>query len=1049
VKVNAARIPFWLLFTSVLWQPGPYALAVNPALDVSQYGHTAWRNREGFTTGEIDSLAQTPDGYLWLGSQSGLVQFDGVSTSRWQPPAGLLAPDKNTRSLLSARDGTLWVGTVGGLVSLKGSRVISYPQLDGANVTSLLEDGEGTIWVGASSPPSYDVGLLCAIRTGRTECYGTNGRFPTPVLALWEDRRGQLWVATVNGVWRWKPGPPKLYSLLGGKGPQALGESATGAIIVASVNKVQFILDGEIRELPLPQLPRAFRPNGVLCDQDGAIWISSLDAGLLHVHDGRTDWFTRADGLSGDVVRRLLEDREGSIWVATEAGLDRFHALATATYSTSQGVVGGTGSVLADTDGGVWFTTTGGLYRWQHGGIVVYRGEHRRLSELETTGRLIPEERLVAGLPDDPAGSLYRDRRGRLWVGTRSKLGYLETNRFISARGVPPGYIDSFAEDTEGNLWIVHRDAGLLQLTSDLEMVKQVPWKDLGVSGVARLAADPVRGGLWVGSISGGIAYFDHDQVRAFYSVREGLGKGRVNHIRVAADGTLWAATEGGLSRLKAGHVTRLDSTGGLPCDAVDWSIDDGNGSQWLYTECGLVRVAASELEAWAAAKQEGNAPHRRLRMMVFGAGDGVQGLAFAATSSYSPHLARAVDGKLWLAAPDGVTVVDPEHLPFNNLPPPVHVEHIVADRDAYNPTGRVALPPLIRDLEIDYTALSLVAPEKNQFRYKLEGYDRDWQSVGNRRQAFYNDLPPGNYSFRVMASNNSGVWNEQGAALDFSISPAYWQTTWFRAVCVAAFLALLWALYQLRLRQIRQAFNARLEERVDERTRIARDLHDTLLQSFQGLLLRFQTVRELLRTRPAEAEEMLGSAIDQTARAITEGREAVQGLRASTLERNDLVQAIRSIGEELAAQTSGDTPVGLRVDVEGVSRTLHPIVRDEIYRIASEALRNAFRHGEAKQIEAELRYDERQLRLRVRDDGKGIDPNFLRAEGRGGHFGLHGMHERAKLIGGKLTVWSAPDSGTEIELSIPAARAYAESLKSRRRWFGEKLTEKSAQSKS
>jgi signal transduction histidine kinase len=358
-------------------------------------------------------------------------------------------------------------------------------------------------------------------------------------------------------------------------------------------------------------------------------------------------------------------------------------------------------------------------------------------------------------------------------------------------------------------------------------------------------------------------------------------------------------------------------------------------------------------------------------------------------------------------------------------------------------------LPPHVRNLLIDYTALSLVVPGNVKFRVMLEGQDKGWWEVVNQRHVQYTNLAPGNYRFRVIACNNSGVWNEQGASLEFVIPPAWYQTNWFRAACVVAFAALLWALYQLRLRQIAHAFNARLEERVAERTRIARDLHDTLLQSFQGLLLRFQTVRELLRTRPAEAEQILGSAIDQTAHAITEGRNAVQGLRASTVEHNDLAAAITTLGEELAAQATGNTPVGLRVDVEGTSRTLHPIVRDEIYRIASEALRNAFRHAEAKQIEVELRYDERQLRLRVRDDGKGIEPNFLTAEGRAGHFGLHGMHERAELIGGKVTVWSAPESGTEIELSIPAARAYAEALAPRRSWFGEKLAKTSAQSES
>jgi signal transduction histidine kinase len=232
-------------------------------------------------------------------------------------------------------------------------------------------------------------------------------------------------------------------------------------------------------------------------------------------------------------------------------------------------------------------------------------------------------------------------------------------------------------------------------------------------------------------------------------------------------------------------------------------------------------------------------------------------------------------------------------------------------------------------------------------------------------------------------------------------------------------------ALDQVGVRQIRTAFNARLEERVGERTRIARDLHDTLLQTFQGLLLRFQTVLELCETRPADAKEVLRSSIDQTAQAITEGREAVQGLRASTLERNDLARAITTLGEEITAPVP---PGRIKWEVEGTPRNLHPIVRDEIYRIVGEALRNAFRHAEAKQIEVELRYDERQLRLRIRDDGKGIDPTFLTAEGREGHFGLHGMRERAKLMGGKLTVWTEPGSGTEIELSVPAVHAYAAS---------------------
>jgi signal transduction histidine kinase len=358
-------------------------------------------------------------------------------------------------------------------------------------------------------------------------------------------------------------------------------------------------------------------------------------------------------------------------------------------------------------------------------------------------------------------------------------------------------------------------------------------------------------------------------------------------------------------------------------------------------------------------------------------------------------------------------------------------------------------LPPLTRDVEIDYTALSLVVPEKVRFRYKLEGRDKDWQEAGNRRQAFYSDLPPRNYRFRVVACNNSGVWNEAGASFDFSVAPAYHQTWLFRVSGVAGFLMLLWVLYQMRVRQVAREYSMHLEGRVSERTRIARELHDTLLQSFQGLLLRFQAATYLLPDRPEEAKRSFESAIDQAAIAITEGRDAVQGLRSSTKVTNDLAGAITTLGTELAAGESNPNAAEFHVEVEGASRDLHPILRDEVYRIAGEAVRNAFSHAQAKRIEVEIRYDERQLRLRVRDDGKGIHAQHLKESGRAGHYGLPGMRERAKLMGGKLTVWSEQDAGTEVELKMPASRAYETSSSRARSWLAEKLAGKDTDAKS
>jgi len=444
--------------------------------------------------------------------------------------------------------------------------------------------------------------------------------------------------------------------------------------------------------------------------------------------------------------------------------------------------------------------------------------------------------------------------------------------------------------------------------------------------------------------------------------------------------------------------------------------MEDDDQSVWLYMPCGLVRIAREELIAAVGD------PTHRMQTTVFDRSDGV-GLR-ALPALYRPRVAKTADGKLWFLPGDGVSVFDPRHLSINSLPPPVHIEHVTADRKIYVAESDLRLPPLVRDLEIDYTALSFVAPEKNRFRVKLEGRDRDWQDVGNRRQAFYADLTPGTYRFRVAASNNSGVWNETGAFLDFSIAPAYYQTMSFRAASIVTVLALVWALYQFRCRQIARDFNLRLDERVNERTRIARELHDTLLQSFQGLMLRFQGARDLLPAHPAKAVEALDGALDRADQAIVEGRDAIQNLRSSTAASNELAQAITTLAEELG-HADGEKGVAMfSISVEGSPRDLHPIVRDDIHRIAREALRNAFCHAQADRIEAEVTYATRELRLRIRDDGKGIAPKHLSA-GRARHFGLASMRERAEQIGARFNLWSDVGAGTEVELRIPASVAY------------------------
>jgi signal transduction histidine kinase len=624
--------------------------------------------------------------------------------------------------------------------------------------------------------------------------------------------------------------------------------------------------------------------------------------------------------------------------------------------------------------------------------------------------------------------SLFQDNHGRVWISTSRELGYLEHDRFVPVRKIADAQILSIVQDTANTIWVINEPVGLLGISPQNHVI-QIPWSALGHEDHASvLAADRGRGGLWIGFFLGGISYFSGGQIRTSYTTADGLGTGRISEFQLDDDGALWISTEGGLSRLKNNHLATLSSKNGLPCDTVHWSIEDNDHSMWLYTACGLVRIARSELDAWAAAVDKGQGTTRAIQVTVFDSSDGVG--IISEPDHYHPGVAKTPEGKVWFIPVDGVSVIDPHLLSFNKIPPPVHIEKVSADDKQYDLSSGVRLPSGVRNLTIDYTALSLVVPEKVHFRYKLEGQDKDWREVVNDREVQYTNLPPKHYKFRVIACNNSGVWNEEGASLDFVIPPAWYQTNWFRAACVAAFLAMIWGIHELRVRQLAHEFNMGLEQRVAERTRVARDLHDTLLQSFQALLPSLQAGINMLATRPADARKVLEATADHASQAIAEGRDAVQGLRMSTVEKNDLAVAIRTIGEELAFAASIQPSPNFNVVVEGASRSLHPILRDEVYRLVVEALRNAFRHAAAQNVEVEIRYDEKYFRLRVRDDGKGIPSDVLSGDGREGHYGLPGMRERAKLVGGKLAIWTELDGGTEIEINIPGARAYVKSTR-------------------
>jgi signal transduction histidine kinase/ligand-binding sensor domain-containing protein len=919
-------------------------------------------------------------------------------------------------SLLSARDGTLWIGTRNGLASLKAGKLTQYPEFSGQQVVALLEDRDGSVWTGSWKVPT---GRLCEIRNGSIHCYGEDGCLGLGVSNLFDDRKGNLWVGFQDGFWRWKPGSPEFYAVPNEPtGIKGFGEDDDGILLLGMRGGIKRFIDGKTEDYPLRDTVRPFQTRRILRDRDGSLWVGTQGGGLVHVHQGRTDVFGPSDGLTGDDVLALFEDREGSVWVATLNGLDRFRDYGVATFTMNEGLSSArVGSILPASDGSIWLATTAGLNRWNNGRITAFGTRGADGNDGKLNG-LAPE-------------SLFQDHRGRIWVSTRGGIGYLENERLVPISAVPGGITHSIVEDAEGSIWIANQDAGLLKLFGN--EVQQIPWASLGRKDYATvLAVDSARGGLWLGFVTDGIAYFNDGKIRATYAVADGLGEGRVNGFKLEPDGATWVATEGGLSRVKDGRVATLTNRNGLPCSATHWVIEDDAHSFWLYMTCGLVRIARSDLDAWAAAADRGGAGEVTIHPTVYESSNGVRGLAVP--TRYTPSVARSSDGRLWFLPVDGVSVVDPRRLPFNPLPPPVHIEEVTADHKSYeapsDTTKRLQLPSRIRDLEINYTALSLVAPETVLFRYKLEGRDGDWQEVGHRRQAFYNNLDPGNYRFRVSACNNSGVWNEAGTFLDFSVAPAYYQTAWFRMACLAAFLGMLAALYQLHLRQVMHQAQLRVEGGLEERERIARDLHDTLLQSVQGLMMKIHAVA--LKSHDVAARADLENALDRADKVLAEGRDRVRNLRSATVLLNDLPAAFKRVAEE---NSNGETK--FKTVVEGSMRDLHPLVLEETYLIGREALINAFNHSKGSHVEIEITYDPRQFRMRVRDDGHGISPEILKDGGRPGHWGLPGMRERSERVGGQLKMWSGRETGTEIEFTVPGATAYRQAgNKARSSWL-------------
>jgi len=1005
---RAMRFRGCALGRAILLACWPFVGPKAQSLDLSQYAHTTWRTRDGFAKGDITSIAQTYDGYLWVGTERGLFRFDGVRAVAWQPPAGEQLPANFIAQLLVGRDSTLWIATLKGLASWKGGKLTNYPEVAGQVVTSLLEDHEATVWFGLALP-----GRLCAIRGGKAQCYGAR-RFSEFVRPLYEDRKGNLWLASPGEVWRWAPGLPERYKLPGMLETNALIESDSGVLVLATSDGLKEFTRGKARAFTLPGVAGKFRPAVLVRTRDGSLWIGSSE-GLFRMHQGRTDRFGAPDGLSGDDVTGIHEDLEGNVWISTVDGLDRFREVTIPTMSVNQGLTSSRATtVLATPDGSVWIGTPRGLNRWQNSQVTVYarpntptRGRRGTEGEFRTREAKDVSNSGLRG----SVSSLGLDDRGRLWASTGDTVLHFVGGRFVPVPGAPSGYVSSIAGDGHGKVWTINNDAGLVSVAVD-GAVQQIPWARFsGKQGARALLPDVSRGGVWLGFFDGGIAYVEGGQVRASYTAADGLGNGRVDDLRFGADGAVWAATESGLSRLKDGRLTTLTSRNGLPCDGVHWAIEDDEDALWLLLPCGLVRIARSEVDAWL------NDPRRSIRTTLFDGFDGVR--SRGAYGASGPHVTKSADGRIWFLPGDGVSVIDPRHLAFNSLPPPVHIEQITADGKTYDPTatanGHMRLPPNIHTLAIDYTALSLAVPEKVRFRFMLEGQDRDWREAVNQRRVEYSNLRPRNYRFRVMAANNSGVWNEQGASLEFAIPPTFVQSRWFVALWVVALGGAALLLYRLRMAQVARALGARYAAALDERTRIAQELHDSLLQDVNGMTLQLQVVQNLLADGPPAAAEMLSRVLTTADATLRDARTTIWDLRAPELETHDLPSALAVAARRLV----GDDSVDVHLSVVGHRKKLDPMLETTALRITREAVTNALKHGAPSRIDIDVIYEPRVLQLAIRDDGRGIGNVDVNAVASDGHWGIKGMRERAARHGGTLEIRNGTERGCAVTVTL------------------------------
>jgi signal transduction histidine kinase/ligand-binding sensor domain-containing protein len=988
-----------LLLVSLLLAAIPSEIAAQNRLALSQYYHTAWTSREG-APADVYALAQTRDGFLWLGATGGLFRFDGVHFELLDRVGGVQLQSGNISTLLAVSD-ELWIGhRLGGVSLLTKDSLQNFGAEQGLperSVWTIARDSSGTMWAGTT------VGLY-RLERGKWRQVGPEDGVPQAwIMGLATDARGRLWAATAEGVVRRDsargrftlvhpihPTPP-------GERPNllylVLGQEGTGSVWLSGWMEGVRQLDGNVQfAAGQGRLPRK-HTSALYIGRDRDMWVAAGDSvggfGLRHIWLDRSDQgqtaidsevLSLAGGLGGIEVHSILADREGNIWVGTSWGLDRLRRPKMVKAVLPQLVPA---FALAPADSGAIWVGSQGRGMLKVGATV---------EQLPTAPKVVE--------------CAYRDPDGVVWAGTKAGLWRSSADRFVPVK-LPAELIgpskQAITRDARGAIWLSAVRTGVYRLIGGR-------WIKYG--GLSGLPQEPAlvlttdeEGRTWFGYTGNRVAVLQGDSVRLFTQA-EGLAVGNVLSIQ-GRQPHLWIGGERGLARFDGRRFHLVYDRTGLSFRGTSGIVETSEGELWLHGAPGITRIPAAEV------RQVVRDPSYQVASERLDYRDGLDGIPEQLRPL--PTAIAGTDGRIWFATSTGIYWMDPRDIPRNALPPLVAIRDLIAAGRSYPGTEPLELPKRTTGVEIDFAAMGLSIPERIRFRYQLVGSDTSWQDVGGRRQAFYTNLGPGSYRFRVIAANEDGVWNRSGAALAFTIPPAFTQSRWFLALCIAALAGAAWMLYRLRVRQVAGRLRARYQVALAERTRIAQDLHDTLLQGFTGVSLQVVAATQRV-SGPPEVIQSLHEVVKLAQQTLADARQAIWDMRSDDSERRSLAEAL----EAAARSAVGGNGVGITVATSGPARRLPPELETTALRVGREAILNAVKHAAPRHVDIALQYSPREFVLRVRDDGLGTTEGAVDGAAGAGHWGVAGMRQRARRAGGDLDISTEPGHGTVVSLRLP-----------------------------